>query len=173
MIVSVISFEEAPYDGTEYQLFYLLIRSVVYVIVFRNVSFRGFIICISSQAFFYSIREPFRCSCLYCLLISFWSFLLRSGWPRLQFFVTDNLGRPARDWQVPLLGKERKVPAYIEVSNFNKRFICYHQSLMFSFYLYCTSFQLLWTHYVIFSLNINNCSSWIFCNFLSNVAEAL
>ncbi|XP_065052203.1 disco-interacting protein 2-like isoform X2 [Rhopilema esculentum] len=38
------------------------------------------------------------------------------GWPRLQFFVTENLGRPARDWHVPLLGKERKVPAYIEYS---------------------------------------------------------
>eukprot|EP00112_Aurelia_sp_Birch-Aquarium-sp1_P009300 Seg2051.8 transcript_id=Seg2051.8/GoldUCD/mRNA.D3Y31 product="Disco-interacting protein 2 C" protein_id=Seg2051.8/GoldUCD/D3Y31 len=36
------------------------------------------------------------------------------GWPRLQFFVTENLGRPTRDWHVPLLGKERKVPAYIE-----------------------------------------------------------
>jgi len=36
------------------------------------------------------------------------------GWPRIQFFVTENLGRPPRDWQVPLLGKERRVPAYIE-----------------------------------------------------------
>eukprot|EP00794_Sanderia_malayensis_P017721 gene17721-19492_t len=36
------------------------------------------------------------------------------GWPRLQFFVSENLGRPTRDWHVPLLSKDKKVPAYIE-----------------------------------------------------------
>ena len=49
------------------------------------------------------------------ILVIFHMILLIAGWPRIQFFVTENLGRPPRDWQVPLLGKERRVPAYIEV----------------------------------------------------------
>ena len=37
-----------------------------------------------------------------------------SGWPRLNWFVTENLSKPPKDWQPPPRISE-DVPAYIEV----------------------------------------------------------
>ena len=38
-----------------------------------------------------------------------------AGWPKLQWFVTENLGRPPKDWN-PSSNIDRSTPAYIEVS---------------------------------------------------------
>ena len=37
------------------------------------------------------------------------------GWPRLQWFVTEHLGKPPKDW-LPPPRQSDEAPAYVEVS---------------------------------------------------------
>ena len=37
------------------------------------------------------------------------------GWPKVHWFLTDNLNKPQRDWHPPHMSKDKKMAAYIEV----------------------------------------------------------
>ena len=42
-------------------------------------------------------------------------FFIVLGWPRLQWFVTEHLGKPPKDW-LPPPRQSDEAPSYVEVS---------------------------------------------------------
>lgn len=52
---------------------------------------------------------------IYVLKLGLKLFIISPGWPRLNWFITENLSKPSKDWVIPTRQTE-EVPAYIEVS---------------------------------------------------------